>query len=136
MLEKIAEIICEYVYIDPAEITEQANLRTDIGLSSLDLMSVASDMENTFGVKISERAILTAKTVKDRLRGLINKCDIKRKLQSMDKTVNCSFVICCLTQIFIATSYARHTTERRLPIARQSPTRWTLPDFSASGAGI
>ena len=65
MLEKIAAIICEYVYIDPAEITEQANLRTDIGLSSLDLMSVASDMENTFGVKISERAILTAKTVKD-----------------------------------------------------------------------
>ena len=63
MLEKIAEIICEYVYIDPAEITEQA--RTDIGLSSLDLMSVASDMENTFGVKIPERAILTAKTVKD-----------------------------------------------------------------------
>ena len=61
MLEKIAEIICEYVYIDPAEITEQANL----GLSSLDLMSVASDMENTFGVKIPERAILTAKTVKD-----------------------------------------------------------------------
>ena len=51
MLEKIAEIICEYVYIDPAEITEQANLRTDIGLSSLDLMSVASDMENTFGVR-------------------------------------------------------------------------------------
>ena len=65
MLEKIAAIICEYVYIDPAEITEQANLRTDIGLSSLDLMSVASDMENTFGVKISERAILTAKPVKD-----------------------------------------------------------------------
>jgi len=65
MLEKIAEIICEYVYIDPAEITEQANLRTDIGLSSLDLMSVASDMENTFGVKIHERAILTAKTVRD-----------------------------------------------------------------------
>ena len=65
MLEKIAEIICEYVYIDPAKITEQANLRTDIGLSSLDLMSVASYMENTFGVKISERAILTAKTVKD-----------------------------------------------------------------------
>ena len=65
MLEKIAEIICEYVYIDPAEITEQANLRTDIGLSSLDLMSVASDMENTVGAKMSERAILTAKTVKD-----------------------------------------------------------------------
>lgn len=65
MREKIAEIICEYVYIDPAEITEQANLRTDIGLSSLDLMSVASDMENTFGVKIPERSILTAKTVKD-----------------------------------------------------------------------
>ena len=65
MLEKIAEIICEYVYIDPAEITEQANLRTDIGLSSLDLMSVASDMENTFGVKLSERAILAAKTVRD-----------------------------------------------------------------------
>ena len=65
MLEKIAEIICEYVYIAPAEITEQANLRTDIGLSSLDLMSVASDMETTFGVKIPERAIPTAKTVKD-----------------------------------------------------------------------
>ncbi len=65
MLEKIAGIICEYVYIDPAEITEQANLRTEIGLSSLDLMSVASDMESTFGMKIPERAILTAKTVGD-----------------------------------------------------------------------
>ena len=65
MLEKIAEIICEYVYIDPAEITEQANLRTDIGLSSLDLMRVASAMENNLGVKITARAILTAKTVKD-----------------------------------------------------------------------
>ena len=65
MLEKIAAIICEYVYIDPAEITEQANLRTDIGLSSLDLMSVASDLESTFGGKITERAILTSKTVKD-----------------------------------------------------------------------
>ena len=65
MLEKIAAIICEYVYIDPAEITEQANLRTDIGLSSLDLMSVASDLESTFGVKITERAILTSKIVKD-----------------------------------------------------------------------
>ncbi len=65
MLEKIAGIICEYVYIDPAEITEQANLRTEIGLSSLDLMSVASDMESTFGVKIPERTILTAKTVGD-----------------------------------------------------------------------
>ena len=35
MLEKIAGIICEYVYIDPAEITEQANLRTDIDRKSV-----------------------------------------------------------------------------------------------------
>ena len=80
MLEKIAEIICEYVYIDPAEITEQANLRTDIGLSSLDLMKALRRIwKNTFRVKIPERAILTAKTKSGsyRLRGLINNANIK-----------------------------------------------------------
>ena len=62
MLEKIAAIICEYVYIDPAEITEQANLRTDIGLSSLDLYERRIGFGEHLGVKITERAILTSKT--------------------------------------------------------------------------
>lgn len=65
MINKIKDIILNYVEIEESEITAESNLRTDIGLSSLDLISVATELENTFDTKISERKILSLKTVND-----------------------------------------------------------------------
>lgn len=65
MIDKIKSIISQFVDIDECEIKENSNLRSDIGLNSLDLMSVATEMENVFGVSISEKKILSMKTVSD-----------------------------------------------------------------------
>lgn len=65
MINKIKDIILNYVEIEESFITAESNLRTDIGLSSLDLISVATELENTFGTKISERKILSLKTIGD-----------------------------------------------------------------------
>ena len=50
MLETIRNIICSYVDIDPDEITESSKIRSDIGLNSFDLVNVAVDLENEYGI--------------------------------------------------------------------------------------
>lgn len=65
MIEKVKDIICRFVDIEKDDIKEDSNLRADIGLNSLDLISVATEIENDFGVTISEKKVLTLKTVGD-----------------------------------------------------------------------
>ena len=40
-LERIREIICEFVDMDPASITMDTNIRSDLGLNSLELINLA-----------------------------------------------------------------------------------------------
>lgn len=65
MIEKIKDIICHFVDIEKDDITQDSTLRADIGLNSLDLISVATEIENDFGVSIPEKKVLTLKTVGD-----------------------------------------------------------------------
>ncbi|MBQ7653778.1 MAG: acyl carrier protein [Clostridia bacterium] len=65
MIEKVKDIICRFVDIEKDDIKEDSTLRADIGLNSLDLISVATEIENDFGVTISEKKVLTLKTVGD-----------------------------------------------------------------------
>ena len=63
MLDKMKEIICNYVDIAPEEITEASNLTDDLGLSSYDIMCVLGDLENEFGVTVNETEIVDIRTV-------------------------------------------------------------------------
>ena len=65
MLETIKEIICEYVEIEPEDITLESSLRYDIGASSFDLMNIAVAIEEKFKIKISNAAMPKIKTVGD-----------------------------------------------------------------------
>ena len=65
MLETIKEIICEYVEIEPEDITPESSLRYDIGASSFDLMNIAVAVEEKFKIKISNAAMPKIKTVGD-----------------------------------------------------------------------
>ncbi|MBQ7638996.1 MAG: acyl carrier protein [Clostridia bacterium] len=65
MLERITDIICEYVDIDPALITEASNLRTDIGATSFDLMNIAMALENEYKVSLPNSELPRVKTVGD-----------------------------------------------------------------------
>ena len=65
MIDKIKDIICRFVDVEKDDIREDSALRADLGLNSLDLISVATEIENDFGVLISEKKVLTLKTVSD-----------------------------------------------------------------------
>ena len=65
MLETIRNIICSYVDIDPDEITESSKIRSDIGLNSFDLVNVAVDLENEYGISVDSKSFSGIKTIVD-----------------------------------------------------------------------
>ncbi len=73
MLDSIRNILCEFVEIDPEEITEESVLRTDIGLNSLDCVSVAQALEQKYNITISNAELASFKTVGDILTCLSKK---------------------------------------------------------------
>lgn len=63
MLEKMKEIICNCVAVDPDEITPESKLLGDLGLSSLDLVMISVEIEKEFGVEIPDKVYTSIKTV-------------------------------------------------------------------------
>lgn len=65
MLETFRNIICNYVDLAPEDITEDSKLRSDIELNSFDMVNVAVDLENQYGVKIDSKKFGGLKIVGD-----------------------------------------------------------------------
>jgi acyl carrier protein len=64
MLEQITDIISNYVDLEEP-ITEETSLRGDLGMSSLDLINLAVEVEDTFDIMIPDKEINGMNTVKD-----------------------------------------------------------------------
>lgn len=65
MIEKIKELICNYVDVEPEKITPQSRFIEDLGFNSYDFMSMLGELENSLGVTAKEEDILTLSTVQD-----------------------------------------------------------------------
>lgn len=65
MLERMKKVICDYAEINPDQITEETNMRTDLGLNSLELVNMAVAIEDEFDVEIPDREALGIDTVAD-----------------------------------------------------------------------
>lgn len=65
MLDKLTAIIREYMDDSSVEVTENTVLIADLGLSSFDLVQLASIVEDELDVEIPDRMIKTFKTVGD-----------------------------------------------------------------------
>ena len=65
MLEKLTAIIKEYMDDNSIEVTENTILIADLGLSSFDLVQLASIVEDELDVEIPDRMIKTFKTIGD-----------------------------------------------------------------------
>ena len=63
MLEKIKEIIVNYVEVNPDEITENSRFIDDIGLNSYDFMCMLGDIEEEFNITVDEAEIVNLRTV-------------------------------------------------------------------------
>ena len=76
IFNQVKEIIKEALFDDSKEIKPEDHLVTDLNFDSLDLVSLVTDLEDKFSVKIEEEDIEKVATVND-IVALIEK--IKRK---------------------------------------------------------
>lgn len=65
MIEKLREVICHFVDIDPNSLTEDTNIRTELGLNSLELVNIAVAIEDEFDVEIPDREVINIETLGD-----------------------------------------------------------------------
>lgn len=68
MLERIRKVICNYVDIDPNSLTEETNIRSELGLNSLELINIAVAIEDEFDVEIPDREVSNIETLGDAIR--------------------------------------------------------------------
>ena len=67
MLDKLKELICQYVEVNPDAITLESRFIEDLGFNSYDIMCMLGDAETEFDVEIDEEEIMKCKTVGDLL---------------------------------------------------------------------
>ena len=75
MFEKMKEIVCEYVEVEPEDITEESRFIEDLGFNSYDVMCMMGDAEDNFDIEIDQEEAVKCKTVGEFLAylgGLVN----------------------------------------------------------------
>ena len=68
MLEKLIEVICRYVDIDPSKLSAETNIRSELGLNSLELINIAVAIEDEFDVEIPDREVGNIETLGDAIK--------------------------------------------------------------------
>lgn len=70
MLEKIKELICNYVEVNRDDITEDSRFIEDLGFNSYDFVSMLGELEDELGVTVDENDILEIHTVGEAVKYL------------------------------------------------------------------
>ena len=65
LLEKVSEIIVDSLGCDAALVTENADIKEDLGADSLAVVELIMALEDNFGITIEEDAATTVVTVGD-----------------------------------------------------------------------
>lgn len=65
MIDKLKEMIPNYVEIDESEIRDDSRFSEDLGFNSYDIMCMLGDIEDEFDVEIEENEAFKLKTVAD-----------------------------------------------------------------------
>ena len=65
MFEKLVEIICNYVEVEPKDVHPESRFMEDLGFSSFDFMSMLGEVEDTFEVEIEEEKAAGIRTVQE-----------------------------------------------------------------------
>ncbi|MDO4477788.1 MAG: acyl carrier protein [Lachnospiraceae bacterium] len=72
MIDKVREKMSEVLNLDPDIITEDSNLKDDLGLDSLDLYELVVSIEEEYDIQLPEEELLDIATVSDILTMLAN----------------------------------------------------------------
>jgi acyl carrier protein len=63
IFERVKEVLVEQLGVDESEITEAASFQEDLDADSLDLVELIMELEDQFGVKISDEDAQGIQTV-------------------------------------------------------------------------
>src|SRR6266581_782485 len=63
VFERVKEVLTEQLGIDESEITEEASFQEDLDADSLDLVELIMELEDQFGIKISDEDAQKIQTV-------------------------------------------------------------------------
>ena len=63
VFERVKEVLTEQLGIDEGEITEEASFQEDLDADSLDLVELIMELEDHFGIKISDEDAQKIQTV-------------------------------------------------------------------------
>ncbi len=68
VFEKIREIICYQLELEPEDVTLDSDLRADLGAESLDLYDIVTTLEKEFDLSVNDKHIEELLTVDDVVR--------------------------------------------------------------------
>lgn len=63
VLEKLIELLCEQLDIEPDEVNENTDIINDLGADSLDVVDLVMTLEDEFDIEIPDEDIETIHTV-------------------------------------------------------------------------
>lgn len=65
MLEKLAQMISNYVEVEPSDVKPESRFMEDLKFTSFDFMSMLGEVEDTFEVEIEEEKAAGIRTVQE-----------------------------------------------------------------------
>ena len=65
IFNELKEIVLDYLGDDDIEVSEGSVLTDDLGLTSLDLISIVGDVEDSFDISVEDEAMESIETVGD-----------------------------------------------------------------------
>lgn len=65
MFEKLVEIICNYVEVEPEQVKPESRFMEDLGFTSFDFVSMLGEIEDEFEIEIDETQAANIRTVQE-----------------------------------------------------------------------
>lgn len=65
MFNKLVDIICEYVEVEPENVKPESRFIEDLGFTSFDFMSMLGELEDEFDVEIDRTKAVDIRTVQE-----------------------------------------------------------------------
>ncbi|MCI8528067.1 MAG: acyl carrier protein [Lachnospiraceae bacterium] len=65
MFDKLVEIICNYVEVEPGQVRPESKFIEDLGFTSFDFMSMLGELEDELDVEVDQQEVVNIRTVQE-----------------------------------------------------------------------
>ena len=65
MFDKLVEVICNYVEVEPENVRPESRFMEDLGFTSFDFMSMLGELEDEFEIEIDQEKAADIRTVQE-----------------------------------------------------------------------